>query len=615
MVLASLFELGESLYEQKKYNETIAFAHVYQFIDLEVQIDLCGNVVNAIRNERKKAMTLIPSTIEGESRSNAKDAPSPLGLHDNLLHIAGDYSEFFGIDNSKHFAMYIRNLTDWYKFGGANKYILSILEYLKRGRLIQDIKCFIKDPGLKDKVRLAVVDSNGSIYQPWLDDKLIINYAEYYHNVLINTANGDRFCYITGRKEDIIRNGLHCFIPNMVFAKLISKDEDKMLLTYKGRLKSSDEVGWIGRYTSLVINYALRWLIKNRSIKIGDIYHIFFDMRLRIDWHILNSTQELMMKYNLENKKDEQLESSIISNIGIGNKLIYFGLGAITIGRLNIYDYRQYKPEEIKHVVRNIVNHHKKYQWRISNDYYCLPESKRFVSTVLDLGTKKSICSENSIKEFTRTHILGLLEDRPLPINYVNKASYNAITYIKGDERNIYWSDKLFAACAIIRGNLFMNDENLINQLYEEDLQIIAGRLLAILHWEDYKLYRYSFRKRYGDSKAKEACNVWQYESMARKRMSDFVMRPYKTWCYLNTHLDNIENKLRSLDIKIQYFINLRARLESILYQNNFSDIVNLDGRVLLGYEIQIYEFLQKPNVKIDNNTTEGNEYEYQEKD
>ena len=40
MVLASLFELGEALYEQKKYDETIAFAHVYQFIDLEVYREL-----------------------------------------------------------------------------------------------------------------------------------------------------------------------------------------------------------------------------------------------------------------------------------------------------------------------------------------------------------------------------------------------------------------------------------------------------------------------------------------------------------------------------------------------------------------------------------------------
>jgi hypothetical protein len=612
MVLASLYEFGEALYKDKMYDETIAFAHVYQYMDLEVQIDLNYNLVNAVRNDKKGGMTLIPSTIEGEARSNAKDLPSPFGLHDNLIHIAGDYSVHFSIDNSKHFNTYINKLTDWCSSGTANEFIFCILEYLKRNNLIQDMRFFINDIGLKYKVRFSVIDCDGTVYKPWLDRSLINSYADYYHDLLSNIVSGESFCYITGKKEGVIRNGLHCFIPDMIFAKLFSKDEDKMLLTYKGRLKSADEVAWIGNNTTLVINYALRWLIKNRSVRIGDIFHIFFDIKLRLDWHILNSTHTLMKKNDIEENRYDLLEASIIKNIGRGNRLIYFGLSAITMGRLNIHDFRQYNSAEINLVIKNIVNHHYKYQWRFSNGYYCLPEAKIIAFTLLNIGpsNEKSICSENLIKELMKTHIFATLEDRPIPINYVNKAVYNAIYSFKDDKENISWREKFIAVCAIIRGNLNMNDEEKLQQLYEEDYQIIAGRLLAILHWVDYKLYRHSFRKRHGEERLKEACNVWQYESMARKSMKDFVIRPYKAWCYLNMRQDDIENRLKQLDVKVQYFINLRARLESILFQNGFSNMVNLDGRALLGYEMQIYDFL---NIRKENNFTEENNYEYQE--
>lgn len=626
MGILSLFESSELLYKSKQNDETLAYAHLYQFFDIEVLIDIRGTFISAHPIKDKDEMTLIPSTICSEERSNNEEMPTPFGLHDTLIHVAGDYSKYFNITNTEHYELYLKQLCAWCDSGKANVYIAAILTYLQKGRLIQDIKYHINGVDRKSKVRFAIEISEDEIYKPWLDLNLINNYSGYYHDLIAEAdKNAESFCYITGDRMDALHNAGRCYLPNMIFAKLFTKDDRSRIFTYKGRISTANEASWIGRRTSFTINYALRWLIKNRSKKIGDIYYVFFDQKFRTDWHIFNATKSILkaigMSYDSSHIDFSEFEQQMLEIIGTDNKLICFGLGALTQGRLNVYEYQEYSGTDLKMVIHNIVLYHSKYRWRYGKLYSC-PDlwsyieatmGSQYIPTVKEEKvTRQRACPY--IHDYVRAFMRSMLDAKPLPNFIVD----NAVSYAFGFQRRKAnqsndWALTFMAACALTKGKINMSDEEILKQLDNwEDVQIMVGRLLAVLHWEDFRLYYYINMHCNNNTKQ----NVWTYKSLARQYMSEYTMMPYQTWCRLNLRLDAIERKLKVIGNDSQYYINLKSKLESALYSNDFAKLHHLDGRVLLGFEVQIYDFLSYQNHEIHiQNEEEENSNELEEQD
>src|SRR5574344_1662866 len=82
-------------------NVLLPLAHSTQNAQVEIVIDSDGIFKNAYEVNKDDAVTIIPVTENSSTRTSAAIAPHP--LEDKLEYLAGDFKQFTGVDNTKHY--------------------------------------------------------------------------------------------------------------------------------------------------------------------------------------------------------------------------------------------------------------------------------------------------------------------------------------------------------------------------------------------------------------------------------------------------------------------------------------------------------------------------------
>ena len=242
-------------------------AHNIQKTQIEIAIDISGNFQCCRVVDKEDSDTVIPVTIESAGRSGKNPPPHPLSDKLQYLH-PGDKDKY---------EAYVRLLSDWCESDYGNKKAKAVLEYIKKGTIINDIhstgigKEKVNNTDLESCLVRWLVMGTDDGEKCWRDLKLFKSWTDYYGTVLENEDECEgEICYITGTKEKITANHPKGVIKAANGAKLISAN-DSVNFTYRGRFTDKDgrQAATVGYYASQKAHNALRWLVSNQGFGVG----------------------------------------------------------------------------------------------------------------------------------------------------------------------------------------------------------------------------------------------------------------------------------------------------------------------------------------------------------
>ncbi|MFY9175536.1 MAG: type I-C CRISPR-associated protein Cas8c/Csd1 [Peptococcia bacterium] len=600
----------------------LPISHTTQNAHIEVTVDEDGDFLNAkILN---KVSTVIPCTEESASRSGEKIAPYP--LHDKLSYVAGDFIKYGGKikDHSKNpFDTFINNLEEWANSPYATEKVKCIYEYLRKGRLIEDLvdngilvlddkhqliekwekkyeKLFHEKPtifssGITEKSNAFVrfnVFSSRSIDDVWNDKEMYDSFIAFYNEKL----GQEDICFVTGKRLPSTERHANKIRYAGDKAKLISAN-DTSGFTFRGRFKTSREAASISYEASQKAHNALKWLIQRQGKNIDNrIFLVWGNDTVSVPSPnddaidtILQSNRE--MEPNTDKYYAEEVSKAIDGyrhDLSYNSEVNILVLDSATTGRMAVLYYRNINKELYLdrltqwHQSCAWEHRYKKHQGR-TIVFYGAPASVDIAFAAY--GPKAS----NKAKKALMERILPCIIDRrPIPKDIINNVFQRASNPVSMEWWE--WQKTLSIACALIRK---MSNEK-INKKEEWDVSLnlsstdrsyLFGRLLAVAD---------VLERRALSGEETRATNALRY-------MNSFSKSPARTWKIIQESLQPYQIKLGS---KATYLSKL---IDEIMDKFDLNDFNNtpLSELYLMGFSSQRRELYTKKEEEVKNESTE----------
>lgn len=320
---------GKCVSEEKK--EPLApIGHILANATIEITVDDEGNFVSA-KNVEKKA--IIPCSEESASRSGTKKTAHP--LCDQLGYVSSFYNE------EKH-RVYIAELRKWVESEYSSKIIQAIYKYVVQNSIYENLLSDgVKIKSEKDFVIWRVVgfgDESGSVCE---NENLQKMYKEYY--LSIRNDNLD-FCMVAGKLAITTTKHLKGTVSKFGNAKLISSNDSEGF-TYKGRFLDGGEACSIGYEASQKAHNALKWILANEGISLGNRICVAWNpqgktipkIQLPIDVQCKEAKPEASAYKNELRKKVFAYSKSFLK----GEQVVIAMFEAATSGRLSVTYYNE----------------------------------------------------------------------------------------------------------------------------------------------------------------------------------------------------------------------------------------------------------------------------------
>ncbi len=613
-------------------------AHTTQKVNVEISLTANGDFCMARVLQPDEMTTVIPCTEKSCARTSGA-VPHP--LVDKLQYIAGDYVAWGGRKKSM-WAEYIAQLQAWCDSLFGVELIRAVLNYTKKGCLIQDLvscKVFFADEGghllkkwtgakeetppifksitggdqLETFVRFSV-DGNDLSFNPVIWN----SFTQYYLSTLKNTG----ICYTQGREMPISLLSPYKIRNTGDRARLISSN-DSINFTYRGRFKNAEEALSIGYETTQKAHSALRWLIGRQGIQngdqtilawgtenepippiTGDAYDIVdcSHSDLDDDDDDLGTSNEATEKlphtreaFAAEFNKAVQGYRHILSSYSQVSIMV---LDSATPGRLSIRYYRELQGSRL---MDNIVDWHRNFGWELRYRKLQSQENgkKIFIPIVFEGAPAPADIAvaayganmDAKLKQQTIERLLPCItEGRPFPKDIMLAVARRASNGIALEPWESNKNRSI--ACALIKGYYHRNLKEEYTMALDEtcnDRSYLFGRILACAEkLEQYAVYKTS------DEKSSRPTNALRYEVA-------YTMHPAKTLALLRKQLaPYLERLIRS---EKSTFVNeLMLQLIDRIPAEQFNN-QSLTELYLLGYASQREEFFKKSNVTTQTKT------------
>lgn len=576
--------------------------HVGQNTQITVTIDMEGNFLRASVNAEEDEFTVIPATLDSSCRSS-NTAPHPCG--DRIDYLCGNMKKYYPeiasdiskqSKNENRYATYMAQLANWSESPYATPKIQAIYDYESKNCLVDDlVKSGIlvdKGEGLNSKMKVNktsidtcairfAVEANDAdeeyIAETWLDPQMYQSWIEYYRDLVDRTFPKD-YCYVTGEYVPITTKHSNGIRANSDFAKLISSNENGMIVYSADRFKGAEQAVTIGYEASLKIHNALRWLVSlqgkrnEENIVVawndnGSPVYIPYDADTPHTYQYADAPDEEKVfeskadyYANLEEKAKALSEQS--GNIHFLELDSSFK-GALK-GRLSVLNYQVYPVHEY---FKNVFNWHEKYFWNMKGFTGC-PSVYDFVLAAYGIGGSDwlKIPSQRLYTMYRNRIVQSIVMGKEMPENVIRKLMEHASMPTKYPKSKAYiWS----IACAAINGKEGMDlmlDKNCTDRDY------LFGRLLAMANHVE--------RLTFVEGDAGRETNAIRY-------MADFVNKPATNWNHINRKIQPYLKKLnRRKPFLGEHF---RREMDNILVEftmDGFSD-EPLGNKYLLGFSAQ----------------------------
>lgn len=601
----------------------LPIAHTTQQAQIEVVVDEGGSFIRSSVINRDDATTIIPCTEESSGRTSG---PVPHPLFDKLQYVAGDYDKFDGSKKSCY-TEYISQLESWCSSPYGNYKVKTLLSYLKKGTLIQDLindnvlicndngKLMDKWTGKKEDappifgvvagnqgdafVRFKVEIPGDIESRLWLDRNIWTSYVEYY----LSRQSDMDYCYALG--EYIVCSDIG---PSKIRnagdkAKLISGN-DSSGFTYRGRFEDSHQAARIGYETTQKAHNALKWLIGKQGQSNGS--------QVILAWgtedqpvppicagsiEVLSSDDDVPLDFfDFKTPSSTREEFANCFNQAISGygcelddcaEVVVMGLDAATPGRLSIIYYRELKGSDL---LKRVERWHRSCSWLLN---YSLPNGTndkgktvyqriQFVGAPSPSDIATTAYGENvadKLKSSVVERLLSCIVDgADVPVDIVRSSARRASNLVVLDTYDA--SKVLGVACALIRK--YYNDKelhkgkeevwkvSLDNSINNRDY--LFGRALA------YAQQIESYALRVSDEKRSTNAERLQYQ---------FSLHPAKTWLVICRQLLPYTQKLGPKANK------LKSGMNEVISRISVEDFNNepLSELYLLGYSCQLQAF------------------------
>ena len=569
--------------------ETLApIGHIIANPKIEITIDAEGNFVRARGIDIKVP---IPCTERSSGRTSGAIAHP---LCDNIGYI----SEY---DGGKH-ELYIEELTRWNNSKFSSPKIHAVYFYVQKGTVLIDLEnagVLKWDNNEKNKTKSiknekdlitwrveGLGKNSGAVYE---DLELLNNYGKYY---LSSVKQNPGICMITGECGQTAAQHLKGVSSYSGNAKLISAN-DTSNYTFRGRFLDDAEALSIGYVSSQKAHNALKWLLSNQGIQIGE--------RRLICWNpsgidipkVSSPLSEFFKEIDIDRKADPTNYAKQLRDVVWGYKsklpenetVVIASFEAATSGRLSVTYYNELNGSDFIDRL---------YYW----DTTCCWNSYVWGNTAPSLyqivncafGTQRG--SEEEARIETDSRILGQQIQR-LILCRLDKALFptdimKALTQ-KASNLQIYSlinrEKMLVTACAVIKKFRFDHDKEEWNMALEEnrrDRSYQYGRLLAILEKIE--------RDTYDQDESRE--------TNAIRSQAVFVQKPELVFSQIMTQLKTGYYPRLSASSRV-YYDKLIGEIQEILSELDEKEHGrSLTETYLMGYYLQKNKLYSKNTKK-----------------
>ena len=564
----------------------LPMAHLTQNAQIEVVLDGEGNFSRAYRVLKEDAVTVIPVTEDSGSRSGKAVFPHPLA--DKLEYIAGDYGKFVKVSEEK-FEKYIAQLEKWASSPYSLPQISSVYQYLRKGRIMQDLSeaeffAFENGKVIAEKqqgveaenwfVRFAVEIPGREESRLYCDTGVFESYIQFY----LSQQEKRELCYASGEIVPCSEKHPAKIRHTGDKAKLISSNDASGVLTYKGRFSESSQVASVSYEVSQKAHSALRWLIaKQACLRVGEQVFVVWSVE---NPDIKNPFEELFGEEEDKEVSTNEAYAVLVRKAIWGTErelkesdsVMVMGVEAATTGRLSIPFYQKYGALQF---IQNIT------KWKTEACWLNKPAKEKaavwWSPSLIDIVKLVAGDKNDKLNKSMRERLLPcIVEGRKLPYDVVLSAGRQAVNPMHYDN-DWEWNKAVITACALLRKwqmERENREEGYSMELNEEskDRSYIFGRLLATAEM----LERSALR-----GGGKEIRNT-----AAEKYFVRFQRYPVETW-------NTIRNQLQPYILKLnaegkRFYVE---QLDKIAAELDFAEKSKLEPTFLQGYSCQMMAY------------------------
>ncbi len=565
----------------------LPIAHYTQDAQIEIFLNQNGTFLRAERLEKNRAVTVIPVTENSGSRSGTAAFPHPLA--DKLEYIAGDYGQYAKKYNPEKFERYLEQLTQWAESSYAVPEIKSVLAYIQKRSVIQDLLhsgLAVLENGIMSGekvqgtaplewfVRFSVEIPGKAESRLYCSQEIFDSYSQYY----ISMQEMKGLCYATGEIVPCSEKHPAKIRNTRDMAKLISAN-DTSGYTYRGRLYDSRQVATVSYEVSQKAHNALRWLIAKQScLRAGEQVVLVWSI---VNENLKNPFLDMFFEEEEENTTDEEYARQVRRAIWgkeegpkPNDDIIVMGVEAATKGRLSITYYQKYNAKDF---LNHIAQWKQDTRWmkKRGKDLPMAQWSPSLIEIVRQAVGDKN----DKVVKDTRERLLPCItEGRKFPRDIAGQVIWAAINR-PHYENYIEWSNAVAIACAVLRKcQIQEGKKEEVDMEWSEkdaDRSELFGRLIATAEM----LERY----------AMSGENQKTYRNTAAEKFFvRFQRYPVQTWMTIRKQLQPYIMKLKSSEKKSDFYINKLNDLEGLL---DFNDTTKLGPTFLQGYSRQITEY------------------------
>ncbi|CAM3497033.1 type I-C CRISPR-associated protein Cas8c/Csd1 [Paracidovorax anthurii] len=614
--LQSLYETYETCFGHESDGSSLLMpiAHTTQQAHVEIVLDSHGSFLRASVLDKERSTTLIPCTESSGGRAGSKPTSHP--LCDKLQYVAADYvahggevTSGFSKDPSEPHRIYLDLLSGWASSSQGHPKLSAILQYIKQGRVIEDLVAFrilpVDADGKLLKQWTGSEDQSPAIYKvlaagqspedafirwsvegeeeaagTWQDPSLLNSWIAYYAQ--IQTLRG--YCMVHGQETTLALQHPSKLRNAGDKAKLISANDDTGF-TYRGRFIEADQAVGVGYEATQKAHNALRWLIERQGSRSG--------IQVIVSWTVAGKSVPDPMKDSHDEFGPEEpgIDTSAGQIFALQLKRAINGyrqtldptddvhvmaLDSATPGRMSITFYRQLRNSEF---LDRIENWHLRFAW--PQNY---GKDRQFIGAPSPRDIAKAAFGSNAqkLEAPTRERLLPCIVDQlPVPFDLVDSTCRRVATRINIDKSDKWeWEKNLGIACALFKGIHPERNYQMALEIARTSRDYLYGRLLALAE----NIEGYALRL------AEEG-----RETNAARLMQRFADRPFSTWRNIELSLTPYKIRLRN---RAPAFLDRREQqLDEVQMSFAHEDFTNdgpLSGEFLLGYHCQRSVLRQK---------------------
>lgn len=453
--------------------------HICARAAIEISLDKDGKFVQAQKTDQK---IIIPVTEKSAGRTSA---PEPHPLCDQVGYLCGT--------DKKKRKQYLEQLQRWRDNSTKGKAKLSaVYTYVESGTMLNDLleaglialdeKGRVKNE--KDLICWRVAGLGDRDSAVWTDRELQEGYAEYY--LLGLNQNEYVISMISGERETPASQHLKGVFSLAGNAKIISSN-DSTNFTYRGRFLSSEEALSIGYVDSQKSHNALKWIITNQGVVIGNRVFVCWNPEgNRIPQPLLPILKQNELKrVPTEYKRDlQKIILGFKNSLPQGSEVVIASLEAATSGRLAVTYYGELQGSDFLDRLKYWDETCCWFDNRWGTSSPSLRDIVRYAFGVQRGSEEKAnVEVDDGIMQQQMQHLLvSRIEKAAFPADIMRALVQNNSRPGSYNSRNR--ERLLFITCAVIRkyrSDRFKEEWDMALEPEKKDRSYQYGRLLAIL--------------------------------------------------------------------------------------------------------------------------------------